>query len=141
MSKLRKYYASDLCISFTLTVVSAAIWNIIEGNDPTGFMTFILQLGVFLSVIISIDYLIERLYFKNWFLQIGLVFLINYSIYMGCAFFLHWYGFRIVNIFIATLIFIVIFSVVVIRNIRLYKQEEKWINRMLEKRNSDVAQK
>jgi Na+/citrate or Na+/malate symporter len=111
--------------------------NITDNNDPTGFHRFILQFAGVLCLIGIADYFLDKLELKNWSVQMVVEFLTNYLIIMVAGYFLDWFGFRIPNIITITVVYIVIFISVMVHTNKLLKQDEDWINKMLEKRNSE----
>jgi hypothetical protein len=137
MKAIRKFYFPNLCISFALSIIFAAVININNNNDPTGFHRFILQFAGVLCFIILVDYMLDKLELTSWAAQMAIEFLINYSIFMVAGYFLEWFGFRISNIITITIGFVVIFTSVMFHTMKLLKQDEEWINNMLEKRNAE----
>lgn len=137
MKAIRKFYFPNLCITFTLVIIFTAILKITENDDPNGFHRFILQFCGVLCLIGSVDYLLDKLDFKNWYAKVVIEFLINYLIFMVAGYFLDWFGFRISNIITITIVFVVIFTSVMLHTNKLLKQDEELINKLLEKRNAD----
>jgi fatty acid desaturase len=137
MKAIRKFYFPNLCITFTLAIIYAAFINITNNNDPTGFHKFILQFAGVLCLIGIANYFFEKLELKNWSTQMVIEFLMNYLIFMVAGYFLEWFGFRIPNIIIITIVFVIIFAYVMLHTNKLLKQDEEWINKLLEKRNAE----
>ena len=139
MNVIRKYTIPNLCISFTLVVLYSSIWNIIEGNDSSGFHKFILEYGAVLLLVGIVDHFIGRCNFKSYLLQSGIVWGVNYVIFMTASYFLRWFGFRLENILNITLLCIAIYGLLVLYNYKLYKQEENMINKLINQRNSQLS--
>lgn len=140
MKEIRKYYLPNLCMTFTFSAIYASIFNLINNNDPTGYHSFILQFVAFLIIIYTANYLINKIEFKNEHLQLGIIHCLNYGIFMTLSYVLKWFGFRISNIIIYTIIFIIISAFITAHNIKIGKEDEIWINKMLEQRNNVIQE-
>ncbi len=136
MKEIRKYHLPNICMAFTFVIILASINNLINNNDPTGYHMFVLQFAVLLVVIHVVSYLINKIDFKNDRLQVGIVYCMNYAIFLTMAYFLNWFGFRILNIIMFTIVFIIISVCLTVHNAKISKEDEIWINKMLEQRNN-----
>ena len=140
MKEIRKYHIPNICMTFTLIIVFTSINNLINNNDPTGYHVFVLQFVALLVVTRAVIYLINKVDFKNEHLQDGIVYCLIYGIFLTMAYFLRWFGFRISNIIIFTIIYIVITAGLTIHNAKISKEDERWINSKLEQRNNVIQE-
>ncbi len=139
MNAIRKYYFPNLCITFTLVNVFLSVLKAVGGDDLNNTQLFILELAGFLGFLFVLDYFLEKIEFKSWRIQIVAEFIVNYTIFMTAAYLLKWFGFRPWNIFVSTVLFVLVFALVWLRTYRLMKQDEAWINRVLAQRNTGAA--
>jgi fatty acid desaturase len=105
-------------------------------NDPTLYHSFILELVGMLGLVGVIDYLLNKIEFKKWVHFWILQGTINYVVFLAAGYFLNWFGFRISNIIIYTITFLISFLTIVYNTYKIQKQEEEMINRLLEQRNT-----
>lgn len=136
MNVIRKHYFPNLCISFTFVIIYASINNILDNNDPTGYHVFVIQLVGYLIIAYMINFFIQKIELKNSFVQSAIIFVINYILFMLSAYFFYWFGFRISNIIINSLLFLLIFTFVTFHSYKVIKQDEVRINKLLEARDN-----
>lgn len=139
MNAIRKYYFPNICISFALTTLFTAINMVISNNDPTGYPVFIIELAAWFVVIGIADYFLDKINFKSSLINNLANFILNYSLFLIAGISLNWFDFRLSNIIMVTIIFAAIFAVIYYRSYKIMKQDEEWINRILNSRNSNVV--
>jgi hypothetical protein len=137
MNLLRKVYLPNLCISYTLVVLTVSALNLFSGNNPNSNSVWPLQLGLFLFIVGVVDYFINKIMFKNWIFMIAVEYCINYMIFLLAAYYLHWIGFRPGNVILFTFIFTVIYVATRYHSYQMYKQEDDKINQILQQRNKE----
>lgn len=136
MKTFHKYYLPSICFVFTLSVLFSSLYNIIYNNDPTGYHGFVIQLIVYILLSSLVPFVFSHIEFKHWLIQSILCTLIQYSIFLIIAYIFKWFRFRLSNILIFTIIFIIITILAILRNDRIARQEDEWINKRIQEREN-----
>lgn len=134
MKAFHKYYLPSICLVFTLSVLFSSLYNILKNNDPTGYHGFIIQLIIYIIISSFVAFIFDHIEFKNWLIQTILCSLLQYSFFLIVAYIFRWFGFRLSNILIFTTFFVIITFLSILRNKRIAKQEDEWINRRIKDR-------
>jgi hypothetical protein len=112
---------------------------VINNGDPTGYPVFIIEFAACCAVIGIVSYFLDKVNFKNPLLNTLANFILNYGLFLIAGYYLKWFGFRLSNIILVTIIFIAIFAAVYYRSYKIMKQDEAWINRILSSRNQETV--
>jgi hypothetical protein len=131
MHAIRKTYIPNICISYTLVVLCTAILNLIRDKDAELHAAWLIELGILLAFVGTIDYLISRMNFRHWFHIIAIEFILNYIIFLVGAYLLHWFGLNLESLFVFTMIFILVFTSVYYNTYLQNRQDEEYLNRLI----------
>lgn len=121
----------SVCIGFTLSVIASDIINILSGNDLSGYGLWLLQLLGYLIITQFVDSVLSKIDFKTSSLYYISDFAILYVTFMIIAYCFNWFGFRVGNIILITIIFACIYVYMCYYFYRLRSQEAEKINEIL----------
>ncbi len=137
MLRFRKIILPSLAITFMLSILISVAWNIILGAGVNDYFMFIIQLIVFLILIQIIDYFISKINFKNYLGYFTAANSIYYIVFLSFGYVFHWFGFRVSNIIMNTISFLIVTSFIHYHFHRLFAMEAEEINRLIDNRKTN----
>ena len=99
-----------------------------------------MQIIVCLILIYTVNHIINKLDFKMEYLQLGIIYFLDFCIVLAFSYAFHWFGFRLKNILMCVIIYGIISAWITVHNNKINKQDEIWINRKLEQRNKIIQE-
>ncbi|HKM35751.1 MAG TPA: DUF3021 family protein [Lachnospiraceae bacterium] len=123
-----------ITLTFFISILSGAIGNIVQHNDPSGFCLFAVELAGCCIGLYVVTYLVELIPFRHYIAFHITNALSCYVFFMGCAYFFHFFGFRLSNIFVVTIQFIIFYIILTALIIYDYRKKSKQINDLIQKK-------
>ncbi|MBH1941730.1 DUF3021 family protein [Mobilitalea sibirica] len=132
MNKIRKIHLPAISMAFTLAILFSATITLLRGNDTTGIFASVMQMLGFVVALQIINVFISRIRFRKYYQYYLSNFFIMYAFFISVAYVFHWFGFRLENIILNTIIFIFIFTFIQHHFYKLLKKEADEINALLD---------
>ena len=131
MNNIRKIHIPSICITFTLVILCSCIWNIIQGNPMTGYISFVFQLFGYLVIMRMIGIVINKIDFKKYIHYFFTEMITYYIVLFVFAFCGNWFGFRLENILWVTVCFWAIGGYMHYHFYQIQKADAEEINRKI----------
>lgn len=123
-----------IALTFFISILIGSIGNIAQNNDPSGFCLFAVEFAGCSIGLYIVTYLVELIPFKRNITYHITNALSCYVFFMGCAYFFHFFGFRLSNIIVTTIEFVLIYIAITAYIIYDYKKKSKQINDLIQKK-------
>lgn len=124
----------NITLLFFFVIMIAAIGNIVQHNDPSGFCLFVVEFAGCCIGLYVVNYLVDLIPFKHYITFHITNALSCYIFYMGCAYFFHFFGFRLSNIIVNTIGFIILYINLAVYISYDYRRKSKQINALIQKK-------
>lgn len=121
-----------ITLTFFIIMLIVSIENIMQQSDSAIFGLFTLELAGCCIGLYIVTYLIDLIPFQHYFTYHIVNALACYIFYMGCAYFFHFFGFRLSNIIMYTIEFIIIYIILTAIITHDYKRKSKQINDLIQ---------
>lgn len=130
MKQIIKVYLPSACITFTLSMLSTTILNLIKGY-PYQSNSWILALFGFIVIIDLIDLGLSYINFNSYKTYFVLELILTYSLLLAAGYLGHWFSFTLVSLISVSIIYLLVYCCVhgYFYKMRSYEAEE--INQLI----------
>lgn len=132
MKQLIQTYLPSACITFTLSVLGSAIYNLLLGN-PYQLQGWLLLLFVYIAVLDLVDYGLSYINFRTYQAYFVTELIIFYIFLLIVGYFGKWFTFTAPSLIAISSMFLVIYCCIHAYFCKLRKYEADEINQLLSK--------
>lgn len=136
MSKFVKKYLPTISIVFTLIILVATIYNVINGETKDGYCYFILEVVGYLISSIAVDYFVSLINFKKYLNHFLVELILLYPVTIGFAILGNWFPIDLITLLSFSFFYIIMMTVLHYYFYSISKKQADEINRILHMMNS-----